>query len=628
MRSIILLLLFCYPLVSNASNIYQTKVRLIEAALVDREELLSWKDDLLFPHLYEQWLSLNIKSTTQTEINAFLDNPDYRGAAWFLTPKWQQELIRRKDWQAIHSQFSNEPDADLICYYLESEKQLNLPLSTAKIEELWASGLSRPDHCDPFFIDWITSNDRAEQLIWDRQLKAFYSRNGTLLTYLNRFYTSKTGQDIGKFLTEVYQNPKRIVSQQYNPDKSHMRELALAAVNRMAFQDPRSASNLWLQVVKATPGISATEVRAASKYLGIAMAKQALPEAAYWLTIADPSRKDEQVQHWRLQIALSEKNYEFIVYEYEKLDRNLQNEPQWQYWYGVAKLKTEGTVSADNPLISLSTRRLYYGYLAAGVLGLPPSLDAKPNYPVVTTTKLNAMPELKRAKKLYESGDTVRAQVEWNLVVRNLDNATQHAAAELAMEWNWYAKASQAAGWSGRYDLIELRYPNAYQAIVNAQSTKLDLPNYWLYGVMRQESRYETTAVSPAGAQGLMQIMPNTAKQVAKKLKVPYSNPSDLHDPNLNIIIGSQYLSELLKRFGHPVYATAAYNAGPSRVDLWRDRFPNDISVWIESIPFDETRNYVKSVLAYSQIYALTANTGWHLASWTNPTEGFATLDK
>jgi soluble lytic murein transglycosylase len=292
----------------------------------------------------------------------------------------------------------------------------------------------------------------------------------------------------------------------------------------------------------------------------------------------------------------------------------------------VSQLKAEGFISNDNPLYALSTKRLYYGYLAAGVLGKKPSLNNNHDYPQVDTQTLAQIPALKRAKALYEAGEITRAQVEWNLYVRGQSNQVQHAAAELAMSWQWYAKASQSAGWSGRYKLIDLRYPNAFETLVEQHANELELPAYWIYGVMRQESRYEQTAISPAGAIGLMQVMPATARQTASKHKLPYNSKDDLKTPEINIAIGSHYLRDLVNRFDHPVYATAAYNAGPSRVVTWRDRFPNDMTIWIESIPFNETRNYVKSVLAYSQIYAILHESDWHLASWTNPVDAFAAV--
>jgi soluble lytic murein transglycosylase len=612
---------------AQVDSAYVTKTTLINEGLVTKSELNRWKEDLLFPHLHEQWLAKNIETITQDEVDRFVDLPSNKAAAWFFKPKWRSELIRRQDWQQINKTFVTFSDPNLVCYYLESQKVLNKPIDTKKIKKLWLSGQSRPDHCDPFFKDWINNLEDSDAVVWDRQLMAFYARNGTLLRYLNRFYQAPEAKRLGDFLSSVYSDPKKIISKSYDPASTQMHEIALASVNRMAFQDPRSASNLWLQIVKATPNITHAEIRKASRYLGIAMAKQALPEASYWLTIADPKKEDETVQHWRLQIALMQKDYSYVLELYDSLANSLKQSNQWLYWKGVAHLKVNGYLSNDNPLYSLSQRRLYYGYLAAGVLGTKPSLNARPNYKGINSSSLAKREELKRAKLLYELGETTRAQVEWNLYVRNQENDVQHAAALLAQQWGWYAKASQSAGWSGRYDLIDLRYPNAYNASVSEFASSLELPSYWLYGVMRQESRYEHTAVSPAGALGLMQVMPATAKSTASKHKIEYKTSRDLHTPETNIAIGSHYLSDLLARFEHPVFATAAYNAGPSRVTVWRERFPNEITIWIESIPFDETRNYVKSVLAYSQIYAIKSDTDWHLSSWTNPQNAFADLN-
>jgi soluble lytic murein transglycosylase len=618
--------LFLSITTSVADTTYLNKSALISENLITKSELNRWKDDLLFPHLYEQWLTKNISEINQKDVDRFVNNPENKAAAWFFKPKWRSELIRRKDWNQINKSFSSFSDPTLACHYLESLKELKKPLDTDKIKSLWLSGNSRPDHCDPFFIVWLESLKDPDTIVWERQILAFYNRNGTLIRYLNRFYKNEVNRQLGEFLTGVYFDPKSIISQSYDPNIKQMHEIALASVNRMAFQDPRSASNLWLQIVKATPNISQEEIRKASRYLGIAMAKQALPEASYWLTIADPNKEDETVQHWRLQIALMQKDYAYVLDLYDSLSNTLKQSNQWLYWKGVAHLKVNGYLSNDNPLYSLSKRRLYYGYLAAGVLGTAPSLNATPNYKGINSSTLAKRKELIRAKTLYEIGEITRAQVEWNLYVRYQDNDTQHAAALLAQQWGWFAKASQSAGWSGRYDLIELRYPDAYNSTIDPLSKTLELPTYWLYGIMRQESRYERTAVSPAGALGLMQVMPATAKSTAKKHNIEYASVQDLHDPDTNISIGSHYLNDLLARFNHPVFATAAYNAGPSRVKVWRERFPNEITIWIESIPFDETRNYVKSVLAYSQIYAIKSDTNWRLSSWTNPQSAFADL--
>ncbi|WP_161599277.1 transglycosylase SLT domain-containing protein [Reinekea blandensis] len=579
----------------------------------------SWNTELLYPYLQEAWLTRNLDEITIDQANAFMQTPENRAAAWFFKSLWYEELIRREAWPEIINTLSDTSNPALKCHYFKALEETGQPVPDIEVMNLWMSGQSRPDHCDPFFNDWITRIDDPDPIIWERQLLAFYDRNGKLIRYLNRFYQSPENRKIGEFLNRVYQQPKEIISQAYNPESDKMHQLALAAVNRMAFQDPRSASNLWQAIVRATPEMSPNDIRKASRYLGIAMAKQALPEASYWLTIADARRDDEEVQHWRLQIALSRQDYAAVISIYNELDSSLKQSDQWRYWAGVARAVTEKQVAADNPLIPLSQQRLYYGFLAAGVLNTEPTLGTQREYPSNNLVVLSAEPALQRAQALFEMGDITRAQVEWNLFVRTLDNASQHAAAELALSWGWYAKSSQAAGWSRRYDLIDLRYPDAYASEVDAMSQLLELPKHWVYGVMRQESRFDHQAVSPAGALGLMQVMPATARQTAQKYGLLYRDQSDLHLPTINIAIGTHYLNELMTRFNHPVLATAAYNAGPSRVNLWRERFPEDITVWIESIPFNETRNYVKAVMAYSQIYALQHGMNWHLSAWTEP---------
>jgi len=610
-----------------ASTDFDAKLERIDQAKLTEAQLFEWQEELLFPHYHEHWLTQNITTLDAGQVKRFRQNPANRAANWFFQPKWRDELVRRQDWVTINRVFANQSDPERICYYFESRQALDQPLDTDAIEKLWLSGRSRPDNCDPFFKGWLDGLSDPTPVVWQRQLAAFYARNGTLLRYLNRFYRDQESQQLGQFLVRVYDDPTAIISQRYDPSSEQMRGLALAAVNRLAYRDPRSASNLWSQIVKASPAIDPADVRTASRYLGIAMAKLPLPEAAYWLAIADPDKDDELVQHWRLQIALSQEDYPAIVAYYQDLSPSLQRSDQWLYWYGLARYKTEGQLADDNSLIALSGQRLYYGFLAAGVLGTEPSLNANPQYPPRDSSKLAQQPELRRAKALFLAGQTARAQVEWNLWVREQANGVQHSAAELALNWGWYAKASQSAGWSGRYDLIHLRYPDAYGAFIEDQADRLNLPAFWLYGVMRQESRYQHAAVSPAGAHGLMQLMPRTARQVATQHKVPYATTADLQQPGTNIALGSNYLSDLIKRFENPVYATAAYNAGPSRVIQWRERFPTEMTIWIESIPFDETRGYVKSVLAYSQIYALTTKTGWRMSAWTAPGISFVSND-
>ncbi|MFQ3230778.1 MAG: soluble lytic murein transglycosylase [Reinekea sp.] len=619
--------LVCLMSINNACAGFLEIKDQIETNSINFSTLKTYKKDPLYPHLLGLWYEQHIEKTSVKDIEQFRSHDENKAAYWLLKNTWQREVIRRENWSLIAKEFANEKSPELQCHLFVALEKLDRPIPENLVAALWQSGHSRPDHCDPFLLAWLDQQPNQGQLIWQRQLLAFYSRNGNLLRYLNRFYVNEPDKKKGEFLAAVYQNPKEVINQGYDPSNSDMRELALASVNKMAYIDPRSASNLWLKLVKVTPDFEPKEIRTASRYLGLAMAKQGLPEANYWLTIADSSRSDSEVQHWRLQIALSKDQIDEVIYLYSELSDSLKKTEQWQYWYGYALLKQTSAQDELNPLYSLSKKRSYYGYMAAGLLGLPTQLSNNTPYPIGDPDKVRNNTSANRAKLLFQLDEIDRAQVEWNLWLRNLDAQTQHDAAELALEWGWYSKASQAAGWSRRYDLIHLRYPKAYASIIDYHAELLAIPDFWIYGVIRQESRYMQQAKSPVGARGLMQLMPKTAAATAQKYNVDYATTNDLNDPVTNIALGSHYLSELLIRFEHPVYATAAYNAGPSRVVAWQKRYPTNIPVWIESIPFDETRNYVKAVLVYSQVYALTADNGWQLNQWTQQNTGVAQLN-
>lgn len=584
----------------------------------------NWQQHVLFPHIEEVWLTKNIERLSPKYVEYFLRQPENKAAAWFFQPKWQKELVRREEWPLIANSGAVIDDSVFACYYLKSLDELNREVPSIVVSELWQTGKSQPNHCGPYFKQWLNSQKNRSDLIWQRQLLAFYERNGSLLKHLGTLYFKDEYKALSEFLLEVYEDPKRIISKKYDPNSPEKRALALAAVNRMAYRDPRSASNLWLRILKVSPGIPSDEIQEASRYLGIAMAKQGLPESYYWLTIADPEKSDSIVQHWRLQTALAKGDYGQVLELHQELSEELKSTAQWKYWSGLALYKTNGFLDRQNPLYELSTKRLYYGYLAAIALGRAPSLDSSPDYPPIALRQVASIPALQRAKALFSSDEITRAQVEWNLWVKAQDNQVQHTAGELALSWGWYAKSTQAADWSGRYDLIHLRYPNAFGELVSENAKDLRLPEYWIHGVMRQESRFDPMALSHAGAYGLMQIMPATATSTAKKHRIQYSGTDDLYNPETNISIGSHYLRDLVEEFTNPIFATAAYNAGPSRVDAWKERFPYEMTIWIESIPFDETRNYVKSVLAYSQIYAITNETPWVLSAWTEPEERVA----
>ena len=220
--------------------------------------------------------------------------------------------------------------------------------------------------------------------------------------------------------------------------------------------------------------------------------------------------------------------------------------------------------------------------------------------------KLQADPAIIRARELFFHGQRSDARREWLSATRELEPLQHLQAAQLVRQWGWYEQAIREAITARQWDDMLLRFPVAYSEQIYRAANKNNIDSTWILAVARQESAFTPDARSHAGAMGLMQLMPATAKETAKRAKVRYRGSQQLADPDLNIKLGSYYLASLGRRYeGHRVLATAAYNAGPHRVKRWLEKrkdLPSDI--WIETIPFDETRNYVQNVLSFSVIYS------------------------
>jgi len=613
--------------VSDTTKEYTEWLSRIENGQLSFEQLRQLNGHLLYPHLVTHWVERNIEITNAAWFQAFLNNPEHQAAAWTTRNDWLSELARREAWSPYLNYLASSGETGVDCQPFRAREAQGERIRISEIEATWLVGYGLADACSPY-LDRLSSMPNFNELVWQRQLLAFSARSSGLLGYLNTQYTDVDWQQRGRWLLDVYEDPTRIASHLYHPDKSWHRELALAAVNRMAYLKPENTSNLWVELIRSTPAFTQTEIRSVSGHLGIAMAKLALPQADYWLAISDPGRSSNEVQHWRLQLALTRNDWQGVLELHNALTESLYYSDQWQYWSAEALRHTDNKDGARIRFLELAENRSYYGFLAASHSGRPASLNPANSQRLATMEdQLSQLPSIQRAGALFIAGDIERAQIEWNLAVRPM-NAEQHfAAAHLAADWRWYHKASQSVGWSGRYDELELRYPTPWQDLVTRVSVQHQVEPYWIYGVIRQESGYMTRAISSAGAMGLMQLMPYTAQYLSDKDGLGLTPESDITEPAVNLDLGTRYLAQMMERYQNPVYATAAYNAGPSRVDRWKDRYPSDLSVWIESIPFDETRGYVKSVLTYSQIYANRDQIDWSLAQWLEP-QRMAEIDK
>jgi soluble lytic murein transglycosylase len=214
-------------------------------------------------------------------------------------------------------------------------------------------------------------------------------------------------------------------------------------------------------------------------------------------------------------------------------------------------------------------------------------------------------PGLRRALAFYRLGLRYEGNLEWIWTVRDMDDVRLLAAAELARREGWWERAINTAEKTRTLTNMDLRYPTPYENLLRARAKEFDVDEAWVYGLVRQESRFNASARSSVGASGLMQIMPDTAKWIAGKLGIKGWRQGTETDPETNVNFGTYYLKEMLVRLdGSPVLASAAYNAGPGRAQNWRATVPLEGAIYIDTIPFTETRDYVRKVMANTAQYA------------------------
>jgi soluble lytic murein transglycosylase len=277
---------------------------------------------------------------------------------------------------------------------------------------------------------------------------------------------------------------------------------------------------------------------------------------------------------------------------------------RWLYWQGRAEAALGEDAAAAATFRLAARQRSFWGMLAADRLGLPYALEPRP-VPAepARVRRIVAAPAVARIRALDRVGRDADMRREWRLLTRDLETPDLLAAAVVADGLQWHDQAIFTLARTDYWDDLVLRFPLAYREVVAELAWQTALPEDWIYAVIRQESVFNPTVASHAGALGLMQLMPDTAREVAAGQGLAAPSRTQILEPGLNLRLGSDYLARMRDRFGHAALATAAYNAGPQRVARWVPAQCTPADLWIVAIPFAETRAYVERVLAYRIIY-------------------------
>ena len=557
----------------------------------------------LQPYLDQKRLMTKMKLSSATEISEFLTKYEGTPLDWPLRKKWLTYLAKRKQPVLFQTFFKPTSNVELTCQHYSFELQTGVAPTRVlpKVSALWLVGKSQPKVCDPIFKKWQLAGYRTNDMIWQRIVLAADGGKHSLIPYLTKLLPEKE-QALAKVWHKVRRDPAYISKlSRFSNKSAREAEIVAYGLKRLIWRSPEKALDTYALAKTLLPFTKEQEQQITVKF-ALALASKNHADAASWLVQVDEKLFSSNLTQWYITDALRDQNWQHIKDKLLKLPTTAQQSLQWRYWYSRSLLATDDLVQGTKLLSELAQSRHYYGFLAASYLNKASNFQ---NMPLVVSAEEKAFviksPEAKRAFELFAIGRFHHARLEWNYWLSKLNQRDKLVASKVANEMQWYDRAIFTLAKVGYLNDVNLRFPLGFETEIKHYADNQKINPAWAFAITRRESSFMSDANSPAGAKGLMQIMPGTAKQLAKR-KV--SNQYLFKAKN-NIKLGTKYLRNLLdKHDGNQVLATAAYNAGPYRVKSWlKDAEPLPADVWIETIPFKETREYVKSVLAYQQIY-------------------------
>ena len=555
----------------------------------------------LYPFLQYQWLKNNLPQTDK--IQAFLNTyPDTRYAE-LLREKWLNYLADNARWLDFIRTYQNTDDSALECLFYWANYQLGrrqFALEAAR--QLWIASDTLPKECDSLLTAFVLSPLLTSDLLWQRFDLALSKDNKALARYVLTLLDAPN-QAMAELWLQVHNKPTLILDEQWTSGDQQRGRIFAHGVERLVKSNLDLAITVW-DARKSTLPVNPNIVSQVERKLALALAKARDNRA--FSRLDQVLAVDDEVSEWKVRAALLELNWVHIAKALADLKPDQKQQIQWQYWQARA-LIANGKVQQGQAIYQqLANDRSFYGFLAADAVNKPYVFTDKPI--TLLTDELNNLAQQTDFKVIQEFSALDRkleAKRQWWFAIKKLSNEQLKTAAKLAQHWQWDQIAIMTLVKADYWDDLALRFPINYLPQVQTNADQQGLDPSLIFGLMRQESMLDQYAQSAAGAKGLMQLMPATGQQIARTLNEPWSSDNRLFNPDINIKYGTFYYKQLLSRFdGHVALAAAAYNAGPNRAVKWLPHnkvMPAD--VWIETIPYKETRKYVSSVLSYTLIY-------------------------
>jgi soluble lytic murein transglycosylase len=560
----------------------------------------------LYPYLQYRELRDRLGRASNSELEAFIKNNAGDPLGRRMQQAWLYSLARQRDWPQFLKIYQGKQPVALQCYRLQAQIKTG---QTDKLVEdalkLWLIGKSQDKTCDPVF-KYLEDNDKiTTDLLWQRIRLAMEDGNPSLAGYLAR-RLSDSDRSWVELWREARKRPARTLdSPRLSKDSKQAREIILYSIRRISRTDADQAYERW-ELLKPRYEFTPGEIGQLENRMALSATWQNNPRAHEWLVAVPEDGADIKVREWRIRTALALEDWEAVLVHIGNLPVDDAFKTEWRYWKSVALEKTDQRLPAMDGFSRLAKDRGYHGFLAADYLRWPYEMGNRPlEYDPADVAALEKKSGLLRAHELLRAELLINARREWEYATRNLSSDEIKLAAVLANQWGWHDRAILTVARARDYSDLELRFPLDYLEQVQQIASDNHLDPAHVYAVIRQESAFNKDARSSAGAMGLMQLMPNTGRVTASRNKIPLTGTSMLFEPGKNITIGSAYLKQVMDQYDRNiVLASAAYNAGPHRVQRWLPKKEKQNAAnWIALIPFTETRRYVQRILAYIAIY-------------------------
>ncbi len=559
---------------------------------------------VLLPYV-EAWnIRLRFDEIPNDQIAAWLENERGNYLADRLRTDWLKWLGQHKQWDRFDIEYPKliNEDLEVTCDGIASRMRHDASVVN-EAHPLWRTVKDLPDSCATLMTALIERGVIDQDEIWARVRLALEA--GSVGTAERVAGTLPPGEiPEHKAMEKIAKSPKGWLDKPPPSLASRpARELTLFALSRLARNDPQTAAGYWEH--KLRERFPEADQAYGWLRLGYHAARHHDPGALKFFARAGSAPLSDDLIAWKVRAALRARNWEMVAATIEQMPSALARDPAWVYWRGRALKSLGKDALARAQFMQINKDFGFYSQLAREELGTLPLLPrAAPAANIESMAAVANLIALKRARTLYQLNMRSEGAREWQWGIRDMDDGQLLAAATLANLEQLYDRAINTAEKTKTQHDFSLRYLMPYSDVLIDQCKSLGLDPAWVYGLIRQESRFVFDAKSVVGARGLMQLMPATAKWVAKRIGMGPEHLRDVTRADINIVLGTNYLKQVQDDLGGPVLASAGYNAGPGRARRWRDSSALEGAIYAESIPLDETRDYVKKVMSNAAWYA------------------------